>query len=98
MFIYIYILKYKLYKTKFVPKKYYSNKMYVVKKCLIHSISSSILPSNFTMVLIMFSFLNLQSVSFASLLPSLFENMELQLLAELSSVGGVVLRHGSGAN
>ncbi len=33
--------------------------------------------------------LKLQSVSFASLSPSLFENLELQLLAELSSVCGL---------
>ncbi len=39
--------------------------------------------------------LKVQSVSFASLPPSLFENLELQLCAELSSVRGVVLRHGS---
>ncbi len=30
--------------------------------------------------------LKLQSVSFASVLPSMFENLELQLLVELSSV------------
>ncbi len=42
--------------------------------------------------------LKLQSISFASLSPSLFENLELQLCAELSSVRGVVLRHGSSAD
>ncbi len=42
--------------------------------------------------------LKLQSVSFASLSPSLFENLELQLCAELSSVRGVVIRHGSSAD
>ncbi len=42
--------------------------------------------------------LKLQSVSFASLSPSMFENLELQLCAELSSVRGVVLRHGSSAD
>ncbi len=42
--------------------------------------------------------LKLQSVSFASLSPSLYENLELQLCAELSSVRGVVLRHGSSAD
>ncbi len=36
--------------------------------------------------------LKLQSVSFASLLPSLFENLELQLCAELTSLRGVVIR------
>ncbi len=36
--------------------------------------------------------LKLQSVTFASLSPSLFENLELQFLAELSSVRGVVIR------
>ncbi len=41
--------------------------------------------------------LKLQSVSFASLLPSLFENLQLQLFAELSSFR-VVLRHGSSAD
>ncbi len=40
-------------------------------------------------------YLKLQSVSFASLSPSLFENLELQLCAELSSVCWVVLWHGS---
>ncbi len=39
--------------------------------------------------------LKLQSLSFASLSPSLFENLELQLLAELTSLRGVVRRHGS---
>ncbi len=39
-------------------------------------------------------YLKLQSVSFASLSSSLFETLELQLCAELSSVRGVVLRHG----
>ncbi len=39
--------------------------------------------------------LKLQSVSFASLSPSLFENLELQLCAELYSLHGVVFRHGS---
>ncbi len=34
-----------------------------------------------------FFFLKLQSVSFASLSPSMFENLELQLLAELSPAG-----------
>ncbi len=33
--------------------------------------------------------LNLQSVSFASLSPSLFENLELQLLVELSCLHGL---------
>ncbi len=33
--------------------------------------------------------LKLQSVSFASLSPSLFENLELQLLAELSLLRGL---------
>ncbi len=33
----------------------------------------------------------MQSVSFASMLPSLFENLELQLCAELFSVWGVVM-------
>ncbi len=42
-----------------------------------------------------YSPLKLQSVSFASLSPSLFEHLELQLFAELSSVRGVVLRLGS---
>ncbi len=42
--------------------------------------------------------LKLQSVSFASLSPSLFENLELQLCVELSSLRGVVLRHGSSAD
>ncbi len=42
--------------------------------------------------------LKLQSVSFISLSPSLFENLELQLLAELSSVRGVVPRHCSSAD
>ncbi len=42
--------------------------------------------------------LKLQSVSFASLPPSLFENLELQLCAELSSVRGVVVRHGFSAD
>ncbi len=42
--------------------------------------------------------LKLQSIRFASLLPSLFENLELHLFAELSSVRGVVLRHGSSAD
>ncbi len=36
--------------------------------------------------------LKLQSVTFTSLLPSMFENLELQILAELSSVHGVVIR------
>ncbi len=36
--------------------------------------------------------LKLQSVGFASLSPSMFENLELQLCAELSSVCGVVIR------
>ncbi len=36
-----------------------------------------------------FIFLKLQSVSFASLSPSLFEDLELQLLVELSSVCGL---------
>ncbi len=40
-------------------------------------------------------YLKLQSVSFASLSPSLFENLELQLFVELSSMRGVVSRHGS---
>ncbi len=35
-----------------------------------------------------FLYLKLQSVSFASLSPSLFENLELQLLAELSCLRG----------
>ncbi len=35
------------------------------------------------------SSLKLQSVNFASLLPSLFENLELQLCAELSSLRGL---------
>ncbi len=39
-------------------------------------------------------FLKLQSVRFASL----FENLELQVLAELSCLRGVVLRHGSSAD
>ncbi len=38
-------------------------------------------------------YLKLQYVSFASLSPSLFENLELQLCVELSTVRGVVLRH-----
>ncbi len=38
--------------------------------------------------------LKLQSVGFASMLPSLFENLELQLLVELFSLRGVVLWHG----
>ncbi len=38
--------------------------------------------------------LKLQSVSLASLSPSMFENLELQLYAELSSVRGAVLQHG----
>ncbi len=42
--------------------------------------------------------LKLQSLSFASLSPSLFENLELQLCAELSSLHGVVLWHGSSAD
>ncbi len=42
--------------------------------------------------------LKLQFVSFASLSPSLFENLELHLFAEFSSVRGVVLRHGSSAD
>ncbi len=45
-----------------------------------------------------FFFLKLQSVSFASLSPSMFENLELQLLAELSSLRGVVSRHGCSAD
>ncbi len=36
--------------------------------------------------------LKLQSVTFTSLSPSMFENLELQLLAELSSVHRVVIR------
>ncbi len=36
--------------------------------------------------------LKLQSVTFAFLSPSMFENLELQFLAELSSVRGVVIR------
>jgi len=43
-------------------------------------------------------FLKLQSVSLASFPPSLFENLELQLFAELSSVRGVVSRNGSSAD
>ncbi len=43
-------------------------------------------------------FLKLQSVSFASLSPSLFENLELQLLAELSSLRGVVSWHSFSAD
>ncbi len=39
-----------------------------------------------------------QSVSFASLSPSLFENLELQLFVELSSLRGIVSRHGSSAD
>ncbi len=38
--------------------------------------------------------LKLQSVTFTSLSPSLFENLELQFLAELSSVHVVVIRDG----
>ncbi len=38
---------------------------------------------------IMYQSLKLQSISFASLSPSLFENLELQLLAELSSLRGL---------
>ncbi len=52
----------------------------------------------------MFLNFKLQSVSFASLSPFLLENMELQLwnvwncaLVELSSLRGVVSRHGSSA-
>ncbi len=37
-------------------------------------------------------YLKLQSVTFTSLSPSMFENLELQFLAELSSVRGVVIR------
>ncbi len=37
-------------------------------------------------------YLKLQSVTFTSLSPSMFENLELQFLAELSSVRGVVAR------
>ncbi len=36
--------------------------------------------------------LKLQSVTFTSLSPSMFENLELQFLAELFSVRGVVIR------
>ncbi len=39
--------------------------------------------------------LKLQSISFASLSPSLFENLELQLFAELSSLHGLCFRYGS---
>ncbi len=39
-----------------------------------------------------FFFLKLQSVTFTSLSLSMFENLELQFLAELSSVRGVVIR------
>ncbi len=42
--------------------------------------------------------LKLQSVSFASLSPSLCENLELQFCAELPSVRGAVSRHGSSAD
>ncbi len=42
--------------------------------------------------------LKLQSVSFTSLSRSMFENLELQLLAELSSLHGVVLWHSSSAD
>ncbi len=45
-----------------------------------------------------YTFLKLQSISFASLSPSLFENLELQVLAELSCLRGVVLRHSSSAD
>ncbi len=43
-------------------------------------------------------YLKLQSIRFASLSPSLFENLELQLCAELSSMRGFVLRHGFSAD
>ncbi len=43
-------------------------------------------------------YLKLQSVGLASLSPSLFENLELQLLAELSCLRGVVLWHGFSAD
>ncbi len=43
-------------------------------------------------------YLKQQSISFASLSPSMFENLELQLLAELSCLSGVVLWHGSSAD
>ncbi len=42
--------------------------------------------------------LKLQSISFASLSPSLFENLELQLFVELSSLRRVVRLHGSSAD
>ncbi len=47
------------------------------------------------MILFSFSYfqyfyLKLQSVTFTSLSPSMFENLELQFLVELSSVRGVV--------
>ncbi len=55
-----------------------------------------------SMILLIINFviyyLKLQSVSFASLSPSLFENLELQLFAELFSLRGVVSRHGSSAD
>ncbi len=43
-------------------------------------------------------YLKQQSVTFASLSPSLFENLELQFLVESSSLRGVVSRHGSSAD
>ncbi len=42
--------------------------------------------------------LKLQSVTFTSLSPSMFENLELQFLAELSSYSGVVIRCSSTAS
>ncbi len=50
------------------------------------------------MIVNTFIMLKLQSISFASLSPSLFESLELQPCVELSSVHGVVLRHGSSAD
>ncbi len=42
-----------------------------------------------THILVLVVYLKLQSINFASLSPSLFENLELQLLAELSSLRGM---------
>ncbi len=59
-----------------------------------HCICGWFKENNFFLLL----YLKQQSISFASLSPSMFENLELQLLAELSCLSGVVLWHGSSAD
>ncbi len=73
-------------------KKFSSEHCFSCKTLIL--ISNNLLDEHKQPRILWVHYLKLQSVSFASLSSSLFETLELQLCVELSSVRGVVLRHG----